>query len=240
MLNFLRKLRRNNMNSKYLKYAIGEILLVVVGILIALQVNNWNELRKERALSNTYTQRIYNDLLQLIEQSDNLSQQNRNILSSITKTQDFLERSTPLSEQERLIVDSTWLWAPRTTYQLPHLLTYEEMKENGKINLIYNEELRTELAEFYSYLIQVESIYTKLGEDVEDQFVVYNRHLRSTTNPTTLEITYAYDFEAMARDDEFVNTISRMAIHWRGFVFFMEGVNRRGKRLINTYFKDYR
>ena len=33
--------------SKYLKYAIGEILLVVIGILIALQINNWNEGRKE-------------------------------------------------------------------------------------------------------------------------------------------------------------------------------------------------
>lgn len=46
MLNFLRKLRRDNMNSKYLKYAIGEIVLVVIGILIALAINNWNEKRK--------------------------------------------------------------------------------------------------------------------------------------------------------------------------------------------------
>jgi len=34
--------------SKYLKYAIGEIILVVIGILIALQINNWNEFNKER------------------------------------------------------------------------------------------------------------------------------------------------------------------------------------------------
>ena len=35
--------------GKYFKYAIGEIILVVIGILIALQINNWNETRKERA-----------------------------------------------------------------------------------------------------------------------------------------------------------------------------------------------
>tara|TARA_B100000508_G_scaffold107348_1_gene85427 strand:- start:44 stop:181 length:138 start_codon:yes stop_codon:yes gene_type:complete len=35
-----------NKTSKYFKYAIGEIILVVIGILIALQINNWNELRK--------------------------------------------------------------------------------------------------------------------------------------------------------------------------------------------------
>ena len=37
-------------SSKYLKYAIGEILLVVIGILIALQINNWNEIKKSKAL----------------------------------------------------------------------------------------------------------------------------------------------------------------------------------------------
>lgn len=49
MLNFLRELRRNNLqSSKYLKYAIGEIVLVVIGILIALAINTWNENRKAR------------------------------------------------------------------------------------------------------------------------------------------------------------------------------------------------
>ena len=48
MINFLRNLRRNNMkNSKYITYSIGEIVLVVIGILIALSINNWNENRKE-------------------------------------------------------------------------------------------------------------------------------------------------------------------------------------------------
>jgi hypothetical protein len=37
-----------NKTSKYFKYAIGEILLVMIGILLALQVNNWNESRKDR------------------------------------------------------------------------------------------------------------------------------------------------------------------------------------------------
>ena len=53
MIKFFRPIRqhllRENKFSKYLLYAIGEILLVVVGILIALQINNWNEDRKQRA-----------------------------------------------------------------------------------------------------------------------------------------------------------------------------------------------
>lgn len=58
MINFLRKLRRNNMNSKYLKYAIGEIVLVVIGILIALAISNWNEQRKDNDYLHTLLQEM--------------------------------------------------------------------------------------------------------------------------------------------------------------------------------------
>ena len=54
MLNFLRKIRRQEFKGRYLKYAIGEILLVVIGILIALSINNWNEARKESKRLLTY------------------------------------------------------------------------------------------------------------------------------------------------------------------------------------------
>jgi hypothetical protein len=54
MLKFFRKIRQNLLSEgktgKYLKYAFGEIILVVIGILIALQINNWNENRKNRLL----------------------------------------------------------------------------------------------------------------------------------------------------------------------------------------------
>ena len=52
MINFFRQIRQNiimeNKTGKYLKYAVGEIVLVVIGILIALQINNWNEFRKRQ------------------------------------------------------------------------------------------------------------------------------------------------------------------------------------------------
>jgi hypothetical protein len=51
MIKFFRKIRQNLLlegkTGKYLKYAIGEIVLVVIGILIALQINNWHDHRKE-------------------------------------------------------------------------------------------------------------------------------------------------------------------------------------------------
>lgn len=60
MIKFFRKIRQQllteNKFSKYLLYAIGEIILVVIGILIALQINNWNEKRlQDQALKNIYS-----------------------------------------------------------------------------------------------------------------------------------------------------------------------------------------
>lgn len=70
MIKFFRKIRQKlldeNRFSKYLIYAIGEIVLVVIGILIALQINNWNENEKikteERILITGLIQNIENDI----------------------------------------------------------------------------------------------------------------------------------------------------------------------------------
>ena len=67
MITLFRKIRQKllaeNKIGKYLKYAIGEIILVVIGILIALQINNWNELRKQQQVELKYFYNLKNDLL---------------------------------------------------------------------------------------------------------------------------------------------------------------------------------
>ena len=66
MIPFFRKIRKtladDNKPIKYLRYAIGEIVLVVIGILIALSINNWNEGRKENNKEKAMLQRFLNDL----------------------------------------------------------------------------------------------------------------------------------------------------------------------------------
>ena len=66
MIKFFQKTRYNlmkqNKTGKYFKYAIGEIVLVVIGILIALQINNWNEQRKEKMNERDLYGRIILDL----------------------------------------------------------------------------------------------------------------------------------------------------------------------------------
>ena len=66
MLQFFRKIRRQllteNKFNQYMLYAVGEILLVVIGILLALQINNWNENNKNNALQINYMKGLISDL----------------------------------------------------------------------------------------------------------------------------------------------------------------------------------
>lgn len=65
MIKFFRHIRKSlleqNKMGKYFKYAFGEIILVVIGILIALQINNWNEQHKKERLKNEYVVSLIND-----------------------------------------------------------------------------------------------------------------------------------------------------------------------------------
>ncbi|MBT8186327.1 MAG: hypothetical protein HKP24_10585 [Croceitalea sp.] len=71
MIQFFRRIRQNllteNKFKKYLLYAIGEIVLVVIGILIALGINNWNQERKNISLKKSYLENLKVDLKKDIE-----------------------------------------------------------------------------------------------------------------------------------------------------------------------------
>ena len=77
MIKFLRSIRRNllgdNTFSKYLLYAFGEIVLVVIGILIALQINTWNDNRKSRLRINQILKKVRDELVLNIENSNDLN-----------------------------------------------------------------------------------------------------------------------------------------------------------------------
>ena len=85
MIKFFRHIRQSlimeNKTSKYLKYAIGEIVLVVIGILIALQINNWNESRKANENLIQLFERTQKELLYNIEHIMNIYRMNEYIMN---------------------------------------------------------------------------------------------------------------------------------------------------------------
>ncbi len=101
MIKFFRKTRQNllmeNKTGKYLKYAIGEIILVVIGILIALQINNWNEIQKKEKLKVSYKISLVNDLSLDILKLNELIAKNYSELETLNNQQKrFLGKETPI------------------------------------------------------------------------------------------------------------------------------------------------
>ena len=79
MIGFFRRIRRQladeNKSAKYLRYAIGEIILVVIGILIALSINNWNQNQNEQNKIKEYAVSLIQDLQRDIEMTSQIQRQ---------------------------------------------------------------------------------------------------------------------------------------------------------------------
>ena len=128
--------------TKYFKYAIGEIILVVIGILIALQINNWNEYRKERLKEQTYLTRLKEDLIS----DKKVIELNKAFYQDV-----FMAGSLVLSQAEGDIIASKWdiltayFHASQIWPMLMQSSTYEELKSSGELSLIRNITLRNRL-----------------------------------------------------------------------------------------------
>ncbi len=82
-----------NKAGKYFKYAIGEILLVVIGILIALSINNWNQSRLNAITETKILEEIKNDLIETLKDANNDLKDHNEMLSSTFKSIQFLQQS---------------------------------------------------------------------------------------------------------------------------------------------------
>ena len=126
MINFFRNIRKeladDNRPIKYMRYAIGEIVLVVIGILIALSINNWNESKKEQVILNASLNSLK---INLKEDIENLNKQIN--YNKIVKEQiDFAFRIISLPKYANaplsIYADSISAIADERTFFLPILL----------------------------------------------------------------------------------------------------------------------
>lgn len=151
MLNFLRKSRRNLIEKgnprRYLVFASGEILLVMIGILLALQVDNWNEQRKMIKEERKYLQRIYSDLeADFSYFSRRINDSNQEIDNYYTFIHEAYKEQKSKEEYSELIY-LTWFGSEHLTVQNS---TFLEMINAGKLDLLRNDSLKTAINKLYS------------------------------------------------------------------------------------------
>ncbi|MFH6769743.1 DUF6090 family protein [Gaetbulibacter aquiaggeris] len=150
MIPFFRKIRKkmadDNKPIKYLRYAIGEIVLVMIGILLALQVNNWNQNRIKFNESIKHLKSLKYDL-----EVDTIyfNQQKRESQKQVDNYRIFFKKSYETQNNIEEVTELIDLAYPLTNYLQVQKSTFSEMVNAGKLNDLANEELKSSIVALY-------------------------------------------------------------------------------------------
>jgi len=208
MIPFFRKLRKkmadDNRPLKYLRYAIGEIALVVLGILIALSINNWNEERKDRGIEISYLERLLVDLKkdtvtlnQKIQLADKLSADYINYIQKM-----YTEQKT--SEDFKNLVLTADINAGKDNLLITDV-TFVELVNSGKLDLISDKLLKSKIVIYYKEDKNVSLKENKMDETIRESVQI----LRQAT-PMFKYLVRAYnnsadDYMYYDEDWQFIN-----------------------------------
>ena len=173
MIKFFRKIRfdlmEQNKTGKYFKYAIGEIILVVIGILIALQINNWNEERKKSLKENYYLNSIKSSI-QLSQKELSRVIGDAELISSCADTLFLIIAKNKTEQLNGKFLDSLLFNAG--DYSLISLNDggIQEILNTGSLDLIKDDRIRLHLASWGARLHKIrkfEGDTEKLAQDYQ-------------------------------------------------------------------------
>lgn len=184
MIKFYRKIRQNLLSEgktgKYFKYAIGEIILVVIGILIALSINNWNQSIKQDIAEKEFIEGIKNDL----KQDKAYMELIKSYIEPKIETYKVLDKKMVLLyEKDKNFLDSMfqiYFVSQRTFYPISG--SFQAAVAGNEINAFKNKKLTREITKLYN------STYDRLvdnGKITDERWEYLSRkysHLRRTGN----------------------------------------------------------
>ena len=152
MIKFFRKIRQNLLSEgktgKYLKYAVGEIVLVVIGILIALQINNWNENRKNNIAEADYYCRILDDF----ELNEKLIDDTTELINNKIELCKELILDLNKIPNERDEILNKFVIALRQDVFVPSNIAFEDITSSGQLKLLTDLKLKNRLIQHSTFL----------------------------------------------------------------------------------------
>lgn len=160
MIKFFRKIRydlmEKNKTGKYLKYAIGEIVLVVIGILIALQINNWNEKRLEINQEKITLSNLNEEFLDNLRDLDSINAKLSNTIGAMEHlfamfNNDKIEYSSTTLDSiiSKTLTSPTWK---------PSEFVLNDLKNSGGLSKLRNKELKKLLFQWTRYYNEMKEI----------------------------------------------------------------------------------
>jgi hypothetical protein len=201
--------------TRYLKYAIGEIILVVIGILIALQINNWNENRKDRFVEKTMLQAINNDIKTDISAIKSMLALELNMLSSNRELISILKDKQSKFRPE---YKRTFKLINRYGVFFPQKMGYETLKSKG-LEIIRNDHLRSEIVSLYDFQ------YGNTAEimDIKKQMFLNSNPIFNTFLETLDDGSRVpNDFNAVKNSALFMNYLTQITAEKLTFISYSE------------------
>jgi len=205
-----------------------EIIIVVLGVFLGLQVNNWNEWRQNRALEQEYLVRLYEDM------EGSLADYAVNYRWDTTRieTQEFvLEalRAGKLAEEDREtfargLVYVGWINPIRRRWG-----TVEELNSTGKLSVLRDLELRTLIAATDGDYLRADRIVREsIAQILLLRVPIFKRFDPLTYGGNGLDpVEASFDFDALAADRQFINLFSNVQVISRQAVSFNDGHMKR-------------
>jgi hypothetical protein len=158
---------KKNSTTKYLLYAIGEIILVVIGILIALSINNSNEERKFRKQEVKYLKNLQADIKLERVNNDSIIKYRGGTVKAAARLLDFktLETALDVMELEMTInqVFSRQIFLPTNN-------TYKELLSSGNLNYITNDAIKYQL-------LELDKMYVSINNSEHHMYREYEEYL---------------------------------------------------------------
>ncbi len=199
MIKFFRNIRQKtlaeNKFGKYLTYAIGEIILVVIGILIALSINNWQKEKENIKLEKRYIEDLINDLK---KDSTNLNQLYKEAyLVAYAKDSIYKVLNEPDYQLDSLSEYFQRQWEPYRMFS-PSTSTIDEMRSTSHLEIIRNEILRKQIISiYYEYdlFLQDEILFRETTREI---FTIAKSGLRNINETTPDEIKLLLQDQTLA------------------------------------------
>jgi len=223
----------DNKALKYTRYAIGEIVLVVIGILIALQINNWNENRKLRSVEHAMLQDINANLLYSKRTIERVIKNHQIQIKKIKHILNYINKDLPYNKE----LDSSFIHI--STWASPYLryTSYETLKTKG-IDIIENDSIKNEITFIY------ESAFTWLVNDLdrlewaraENVTIPFSeKHIRRDIES---RLARPNNFEALKKNDEFINILHSNIYMKNVGIRSCQSINKSVENLIQMINKE--
>ncbi len=249
MIKFFRKIRydlmEKNKTGKYLKYAIGEIILVVIGILIALQINTWNEDRINSHLELQYLKRLERDMQESIRLTSIYKDFQVQATIEILTVIDIIKKCNLTENDYHAFANGFFKVGKRSP---PILIdgTIQELQSTGKLTIIRNVNLRDKMtkmmSEYQSKIVLMPYANSRIGNAVNyvDELVSFSYMNKPIMMEDISIEEMNFNFETLCENEKLINALFTIRQHTLDIIEWEEDVIKEFNSFLKSITEEIR